>query len=76
MEEGKLREGRGWLHPRAAGMPCRTRAGVWQHVPRAGPATKSCSWTRGEVGTPGLLKPPALGGSEPTQCRVLLSQLL
>lgn len=23
MEEGKLREGKGWLHPRAAGMLCR-----------------------------------------------------
>lgn len=49
MEEGKLREGKGWLHPRVQECCAGTRAGMCQHVPKAGPTTQRCSWAHGEM---------------------------
>lgn len=40
MEEGKLREGKGWLSRGLQECRAGTRAGVCQLVPRAGPATQ------------------------------------
>lgn len=77
MGEGKLREGRGRLRPQAAGTPCRDPG---RRVP-ARPQGRTSHPTpllgpRGGEGGAGPLRPPALGGSEPTQCRVLLAQQL
>lgn len=77
MGEGKLREGRGRLRPQAPGTPCRDPG---RRVP-ARPQGRTSHPTpllgpRGGEGGAGLLRPPALGGSEPTQCRVLLAQQL
>lgn len=60
MEEGKLREERRWMSRGLQECRAGTRAGVCQLVPRAGPATQG--WGHGEVGGPGILKPPSPRG--------------